>query len=61
MKFLNNKETAQQKQSSPVFTDDFTVQYELAIQQGDKRFGSLCKHKRVVSGMCQQCFRKVVG
>lgn len=34
--------------------------YERALAQGNTRFGSDCKHERVVNGKCARCFRKVV-
>ena len=33
--------------------------YELAKQQGDKKFGSECKHGQVKNGTCTNCLRKV--
>jgi hypothetical protein len=40
--------------------DDFRQQYELAKEQGEKRFGSECKHTQTKDGYCCQCLRKVV-
>ncbi len=40
--------------------DDFRQQYELAKEQGEKRFGSECKHTRTKGGYCCACLRKVV-
>ncbi len=40
--------------------DDFRTQYALAKEQGDKRFGSECKHIQTKDGYCCQCLRKVV-
>ncbi len=33
--------------------------YELMDEQGKKRFGSECKHKRTHKGKCLDCLRKV--
>ena len=33
---------------------------ELMHQQGKKRFGSECKHEKIVKGRCTNCLRKVV-
>jgi hypothetical protein len=40
--------------------DDFRQQYELAKEQGDKRFGSPCSHTQTSYGVCLNCLRKVV-
>ena len=42
-----------------LFTDDFNTQYALAKRQGDKRFGSECKHEQVKDGRCVSYLRKV--
>lgn len=42
------------------FKSDFNTQYELAKEQGDKRFGSECKHVHTRNGRCLKCLRKVV-
>ena len=34
--------------------------YELAKSEGDKRFGSECKHESVKNGTCKNCLRKVI-
>ena len=34
--------------------------YELMLKQGEKRFGSECKHEKVRHGRCLKCLRKVV-
>jgi hypothetical protein len=41
-------------------SEAFRVAYKLAKKQGDKRFGSECKHENVKDGVCQQCLRKVI-
>ncbi len=47
--------------SSDLFKqDDFRQQYELAKEQGDKRFGSPCEHKHTKDGYCLNCLRKVI-
>ena len=33
--------------------------YELMKQQGDKKFGSECKHENIKNGVCVNCLRKV--
>ncbi len=45
----------QQKQK-----DEFNKLYELAVKEGDKRFGSLCKHDKAKNGVCCYCLRRVV-
>ena len=47
------------KNTDDVRSDDFRLMYELARKQGDKRFGSECKHENVKNGVCQDCQRKV--
>ncbi len=34
--------------------------YELALKEGNKRFGSECKHKETKNGYCKNCLRKVI-
>ncbi len=34
--------------------------YELALFEGDKRFGSKCEHEKTKRGRCLNCLRKVV-
>lgn len=41
-------------------SEAFKVMYELAKKQGDKRFGSECKHENVKDGKCLNCLRKVI-
>jgi len=36
------------------------LEYELALQEGEKRFGSECKHEKTKNGRCLRCFRKVI-
>jgi len=33
--------------------------YELALKQGEERFGTPCKHEVVRGGRCVKCLRKV--
>lgn len=40
--------------------DDQAAMYRLAKEQGDKRFGSACRHERVRNGHCTNCLRAVV-
>ncbi|KKL94024.1 hypothetical protein LCGC14_1868880 [marine sediment metagenome] len=40
--------------------DKATDLYELAIEEGDRRFGSPCRHERTKQGYCTNCFRKVI-
>jgi hypothetical protein len=37
----------------------FWVSYDLALKQGNKKFGSVCKHGKVKNGKCLNCFRIV--
>ena len=41
-------------------SEAFKVAYALAKKEGDKRFGSECKHKAVKGGHCVNCLRLVV-
>jgi hypothetical protein len=41
-------------------TEKARKEYELALKIGNKRFGSVCKHERVVNGKCVNCLRKVI-
>ena len=34
--------------------------YEIMKQEGDKRFGSECKHEKTKNGMCINCLRRVI-
>jgi len=34
--------------------------YELTKREGDKRFGSDCKHENIKNGVCVDCLRKVI-
>jgi len=43
-----------------MLTDEDKKEYELALRQGKKRFGSLCFHAKVQNGKCLHCFRKVI-
>jgi hypothetical protein len=38
----------------------FRVLYELAKREGDRRFGSECKHEETKDGVCLNCFRAVL-
>lgn len=42
-----------------IFNPTFEEEYELAKSEGDKRFGSECKHENVKNGYCTNCLRKV--
>ena len=33
--------------------------YELALNRGNERFGSACRHEEVKKGQCLKCLRKV--
>jgi hypothetical protein len=39
--------------------DTFSVLYELAKRDGDRRFGSECRHEQVRNGKCLNCLRAV--
>lgn len=49
------------KDTNDTKSEAFKLAYELAKQQGDKRFGSDCKHEHVKNGKCLDCLRKVIG
>ena len=34
--------------------------YELALKEGERRFGSECPHTHVRNGRCTQCLRRVI-
>lgn len=36
----------------------FKKEYELALKEGKKRFGSPCKHTQNHNGVCLNCLRK---
>ncbi len=40
-------------------TDQEKKLYELAIKEGDRRFGSPCSHTRIINGVCANCCRKI--
>ena len=42
-----------------IFHPTFNEEYELAKNQGDKRFGTACKHDDVKNHICQRCGRTV--
>lgn len=35
-------------------------EWEFMFRQGEKRFGSECKHEHSVGGICKNCLRKVI-
>jgi len=35
-------------------------QYKLALREGQRRFGSACRHRGVKNGQCVNCLRKVL-
>lgn len=39
--------------------DDQATMYRLALEQGEKRFGSACRHEQVRNGHCLFCLRRV--
>ncbi len=41
------------------FSTDFEREYELAKREGDRHFGSECKHEKVVQGRCAKCGREI--
>ena len=41
------------------FKYTFDREYELALKEGKKRFGSPCKHTDFKNGICMRCLRKV--
>ncbi len=42
-----------------LFKFTFDQEYELALREGNKRFGNPCKHEDVKYGICKKCLRKV--
>jgi hypothetical protein len=54
-KFLNGIP----RETKPVSQSDFNAEYEFARKIGDKRFGSECKHEKVLRGKCSVCLRSV--
>lgn len=48
-----------QEQPDLFAQDDQATMYRLAKEQGDKRFGSECKHEQVKGGYCTYCLRRV--
>ncbi len=42
-----------------LFDYAFKELYELALKRGNKRFGSECKHEKIIRGHCANCLRKV--
>ncbi len=34
-------------------------EYELALKEGKRRFGSECRHRETKKGYCVKCLRKV--
>ncbi len=47
-------------QTKDFFNEHFNIMYELALREGEKRFGKECKHEKIKNGRCVECFRKVV-
>ncbi len=39
---------------------EFALQYQLAGQIGEKRFGSPCPHEKAKDGVCLNCWRPVI-
>jgi hypothetical protein len=37
------------------------TEYQKALQEGNRRFGSLCRHERTFFGVCSYCGRRVVA
>jgi len=42
------------------FKITFNQEYELALKEGNKRFGSECRHENVKNGICINCLRTVI-
>ncbi len=42
-------------------TEQERKEYELALKQFKKRFGSACEHRVIKRGICANCLRKVQG
>lgn len=40
-------------------TEKERKEYEEALKQGNKRFGSTCKHEKTQNGYCLNCLRKI--
>ena len=41
-------------------SEAFRALYELALKEGNKRFGSECQHETIKGGRCTNCLRLVV-
>lgn len=35
--------------------------YELALKEGERRFGTPCTHEKTKNGRCLKCLRKVIS
>lgn len=47
---------------SEVTTEEYRrLEYEVARREGERRFGSDCRHEATEAGRCKQCLRKVVA
>jgi len=44
-----------------IFKSTFAEEYELALREGERRFGSGCRHDHIKDGVCLDCYRKVVS
>lgn len=38
----------------------FKAEYELALREGNQRFGCECRHEHTRKGICVKCLRRVV-
>ena len=52
-------ERAERRKMVKVFGYTEKELYEYMRKEGEKRFGSECKHKRIKNGYCLDCLRKV--
>ena len=43
-----------------LFNPTFEQEYELALREGNRRFGSECQHERTKRGRCLKCWRRVL-
>lgn len=56
---MNVEEYKQYKKEQ--LREKFNEEYELAINIGNKRFGSECKHLKTKNGYCLNCYRKIIA
>lgn len=55
-RFMNGQPRIETKAPQPTFEDE----YKLALEIGNKRFGSECRHEQTKNGKCVNCLRTVI-